>query len=127
MTPNRTNIRNANASATRKDPGHISASKPESNEPKDPIRNDGLTSNAPTFVTSSLTSKKPTNNYDWLRPPKPQIINTTAQQKTANSVKESSKDSTSKSVNVVNKALSSISSSSSNSSSPINRLAHINP
>ena len=88
------------------------SSKAESNDTK----NANTTS-----ITTPSTVKKP--NYDWLRPPKPQIINTIAQ-KQSEEVDSPYKDPRtvlSKSV-VVNKALSTVSSSSSDSSSsPANR------
>ena len=72
-----------------------------------------------TTTTPSLKSKK-APNYDWLRPPKPQILNISAKNKSDN-VLESSKES--EIINtkpLVNKALSTVSSSSSDSSSPVN-------
>ena len=84
--------------------------------------NDSRNSNT-TSTTTPSAAKKP--NYDWLRPPKPQIINTNTQKQSEDPAYESSyKDTQSvipKSI-VVNKALSTISSSSSDSSSsPANR------
>merc|ERR1712062_339852 len=84
--------------------------------------NDSRNSNTASTTTPSA-AKKP--NYDWLRPPKPQIINTNTQKQSEEAAYESSyKDTRSvipKSI-AVNKALSTISSSSSDSSSsPANR------
>ena len=115
------------AHATKKDADGIATNKIDLKETKDtklkePNNDSGNLPSSTAAVTTPLTSKKPTNNYDWLRPPKPQPINTNAQ-KPSNTVLESSKESTnltSKPV-MVNKAISSISSSSSNSSSPPNR------
>lgn len=115
------------AHGTKKDVDSIATHKIDIKETKDtklkePNNDSGILPSSTPAVTTPLTSKKPTNNYDWLRPPKPQPINTHAQ-KPSNTVLESSKESmnlTSKLV-AVNKAISSISSSSSNSSSPPNR------
>ena len=120
-------FRKTNAHTTKKDEDAVAKNKTDINEPKDRrlkenLNDSGILTSSTPAVTTPLTSKKPTNNYDWLRPPKPQLINANAQ-KPSNAVLESSKDSTnltSKTM-MVNKNISSLSSSSSNSSSPPNR------
>ena len=82
-------------------------------------------SNNPTSA-ASFASKKPTNNYDWLSPPKTQYINTSTSNATQNKSQVTPElviDNKTQSTNnkAVNKKLSSLSSSSSNSSSPPNR------
>ena len=104
-------FRKSNATVSIIDTKDTVASKMESND----LKIVSNTSSAPL-----VQSKKP--NYDWLRPPKPPLINDNSQKQSTPAL-DSSKESNNitPTSTVVNKALSTISSSSSSSSSPDNR------
>ena len=65
-----------------------------------------------------ITSKKPINNYDWLRPPKQQPISTSSAQNTSEPPSTQPKEPIVAPKFPENKHISSLSTSSSNSSSP---------